>query len=72
MGAVATAERTQAEVERPQRGERSDALFDDGFTLEDRILGVWEELVTEGSAPCPVCGGSISPDGCGGCGSVLS
>jgi hypothetical protein len=71
MSAVATPERVRAGLKRPQKGE-SDSLFDDGFTLEGKILGVWEELVVEGIAPCPVCGGSISPAGCGGCGSVLS
>jgi hypothetical protein len=71
VSAVATRERP-AETERPQRDDQRVPLFDDGLTLEDRILGVWEELVVEGSARCPVCGGSISPDGCGDCGSELS
>ena len=70
MSAVATRERP-AGTERPQRDDQRAPLFDDGLTLEDRILGVWEELVVEGSARCPVCGGSISPEGCGDCGSEL-
>jgi hypothetical protein len=72
MSAVASPERSSAGLERPQRDTYDAPLFDDGFTLEDRILGVWEDVVVEGSADCPVCGGSISPDGCVGCGSHLS
>ena len=71
MSAVATRERRPAECERPQRTEREASLFDDGLTLEDAILGVWEDLVVEGSARCPVCGGSLSPERCSGCGTEL-
>lgn len=68
MTAVATTQRRSL-------CEESDAYspFDDGVTLEDRILGVWEALVVEGRAACPVCGGSMAPaTGCTGCGSELS
>ena len=72
MSAVATREREAAALERPQRGS-GPALFDDGVTLEDKILGVWEDLVVEGCAACPVCGGSMAPaTACTGCGSELS
>jgi hypothetical protein len=72
MSAVATREREPVATERPQRGERP-RLFDDGVTLEDRILGTWEDLVVEGCAACPVCGGSIAAGaGCEDCGSELS
>ncbi len=55
--------------------EHSDArLFEpDGPTLEDLVLGAWEELVAEGRAECPVCGGAMSaPAGCEGCGTELA
>ncbi len=72
MSAVATRERS-AGIELPQRVEASPRLFDDGVTLEDTILGAWEDLVVEGRAACPVCGGSMSADsGCSSCGSELS
>ena len=72
MSAVATRERERVAMERPQRDQRP-RLFDDGVTLEDRILGTWEDLVVEGSAACPVCGGSIAAgSGCEDCGSELS
>jgi tRNA(Ile2) C34 agmatinyltransferase TiaS len=44
-----------------------------GLTLEDVILGAWEDLVAGGPAECPVCGGSMrSAGGCDACGSDLS
>ena len=71
MAALATRERAVAE--RPQVDRRASKLFDPGgVTLEDSILAVWENLVAEGRAECPVCRGSISADGgCAGCGSEL-
>jgi hypothetical protein len=72
MSALATRERERVAVERPQR-DAGPRLFDDGVTLEDRILGTWEDLVVDGRAACPVCGGSIAAgSGCAGCGSELS
>jgi hypothetical protein len=72
MSAAATARQGTAVIERPQRGDRP-RLFDDGVTLEDRILGAWEDLVVEGRAACPVCGGSMVADsGCRDCGSELA
>ena len=45
-------------------------------TLEDALLGTWEDLASHGRAECLVCGGSLdeSPAGgeCGACGSSLS
>jgi hypothetical protein len=68
---VAVAERKAGSIERPQRD--TPALFDDGVTLEDLVLRVWEDLVDEGRATCLVCGGSMSPAaGCESCGSELS
>jgi hypothetical protein len=49
-------------------------LFEsDGLTLEDLVLGAWEDLVAGGPAECPVCGGSMrTAGGCGSCGADLS
>ncbi len=42
-------------------------------TLEDSILGVWEDLIHGGRARCPVCAGEMGASGgCGSCGSELS
>lgn len=42
-------------------------------SLEDSILGVWEDLTATGRAGCPVCGGAMRLEhGCDGCGSSLS
>ena len=44
-----------------------------GLTLEDIVLGAWEDLLAGGPAECPVCGGKMrSPAPCGDCGSDLS
>lgn len=44
-----------------------------GSTLEDTILGVWEDLERRGRSSCPVCGGTdLTSRGCGDCGSVLA
>ena len=57
------------------QAERSDErpFEPDGPTLEDAVLGVWEELVADGRAECPACGSAMSLlDGCEGCGAKLS
>ena len=42
-------------------------------TLEDRILGVWEDLTARGEAACPVCGGHLRAErACPDCGSHLT
>jgi tRNA(Ile2) C34 agmatinyltransferase TiaS len=44
-----------------------------GSTLEDVVLGAWEDLVAGDPAECPVCGGSMrGAGGCRSCGSDLS
>ncbi len=44
-----------------------------GLTLEDVVLGAWEDLVAGDPAECPVCGGSMRiAGGCRSCGSDLS
>ena len=44
-----------------------------GLTLEDVVLGAWEDLTAGSPAECPVCGGQMRiAGGCGDCGSDLS
>jgi len=52
----------------------SGAVRDPGrATLEDRITGLWSQLVEAGAGECPVCGEGIAAGrACGGCGSELS
>ncbi len=72
MSAVAVPQRRRFAIERPQQGGRP-RRFDDGVTLEDRILGAWEALVADGRTGCPVCGGSMAAGtGCSDCGSHLT
>ena len=69
---VATHE--SALAERPPAEASAPRLFEPGgVTLEDAVLGVWEDLVEHGCAECPVCGGSMSAaGGCESCGSELA
>jgi len=71
MSAVATA--TEPLVA-PRRLTRSvGRLFEpSGSTLEDRILGAWEDLDERGRTECPVCRGELEPAGCQSCGAELS
>jgi hypothetical protein len=63
-------------AERPPAPARPPApqLFEPGgVTLEDVVVALWDELVAEGRAECPVCGGSITRSAaCGSCGAELS
>jgi DnaJ-class molecular chaperone len=43
-----------------------------GSTLEDIVLGAWEDLRLHGRAECPVCAGELEPTGCDTCGAELS
>jgi hypothetical protein len=72
VAAVAT--REPAVTERPPAEASAQRLFEPGgVTLEDVVLGVWEDLVTRKRAECPVCGDSMSPgQGCSACGSELT
>ena len=49
-------------------------LFEPGRpTLDDRITDLWERLVADGRADCPVCGTEVAAGReCGGCGSELT
>jgi hypothetical protein len=72
VSALATRERQTVATERPQREGSSPSLFDHGYTLEDKVLSAWEDLIVEGRAACPVCGGSMAAGSpCDGCGSEL-
>jgi hypothetical protein len=66
--------RTTHSARRPVAGEV--APEPDSSTLEDALLGAWEDLASHGRAECLVCGGSLSPAAAGGecdaCGAALS
>jgi hypothetical protein len=76
---VSTALATETAVARDPAGsgrphEHSAArLFESsGSTLEDPVLGAWEDLMARGQAECPVCAGELGVGGCTACGSELS
>jgi hypothetical protein len=84
MAAVAT---DISRTRQPDRGRRTPRLTDQratgrsatrlfepaGSTLEDVVLGAWEDLVAGGPAECPVCRGRLRiSSGCEDCGSELS
>ena len=77
MGAVATSAR-ETFLAHPPTAERSaPRLFEPAgggeVSLEESILGVWEDLMTAARAECPVCGGRLHRDsGCESCGTELS
>ena len=74
MGAVATRTPPVSPADPPATKPSAKRLFEPGgLTLEDTVLGVWEDLTGEGRAECPVCGGRMRAAGaCDGCGSELS
>ena len=60
-------------AERPEMAHSPERLFEPArSTLEDRILGAWEDLVVRGHTECPVCDGELGVAGCTSCGSELS
>jgi hypothetical protein len=69
-----TALATETEVvTQPGGRDLSARLFEpSGSTLEDAILGAWEDLSSNGRTACPVCAGELRPGGCVSCGSELS
>ncbi len=72
MSAVAAGAATA--IRRPALAQEAQRLSESaGSTLEDTILGAWEDLATRGRARCPVCSGEVlTADGCEDCGSHLS
>ena len=74
MAALATRQRAVVEPETGSAKPPRARLFESqGPSLEDSILATWSELAAEGSAECPVCGGSMSaPGSCDACGAELS
>ena len=73
MSAVAT-ESNRGALTAEEMGRSAARLFEpSGWTLEDAILGVWEDLTAGNPAECPVCHGSMRvSSGCESCGSELS
>ncbi len=73
-GAVMDAARTHSEGAAFGRPElaRSKLFEPAGLTLEDIVLGAWEDLAARGSAECPVCHAELGSTGCNTCGSELS
>lgn len=75
MGAVATPARA-TRVNDPLATERPAPRHEPrtgGVSLEDSILRTWEDLVVQGSAGCPVCGGRLrAGHGCDGCDADLA
>ena len=73
MSALAT-ESKQNGLTADEMGRSAARLFEpSGWTLEDAILGVWEDLTAGNPAECPVCHGSMRvSSGCESCGSELS
>ncbi len=57
-----------------EMGRSAARLFEpSGWTLEDAVLGVWEDLTAGNPAECPVCQGAMRiSSGCQDCGSELS
>jgi hypothetical protein len=74
VGAVATDVDPRGGPAGPRPEASPERLFEPGGpTLEDLVVGAWEELVADGRTECPVCGGAMSIlGGCAGCGSDLS
>jgi hypothetical protein len=76
MSALATGERRGFVIDPPATGRSAQRLFEPRagrVSLEDAILGAWEDLTATGSAECSVCGGRMrAAAGCQTCGSELS
>ena len=76
MGATAiTPTRPHAGRERRSLPRRSAARRPEPgrATLDDRITALWDRLVADGTADCPVCGSELAAGRpCESCGSELS
>ncbi len=68
------AEMKRTELTSEEAGRSAARLFEpSGWTLEDVILGVWEDLAAGNPAECPVCLGRMRvSSGCESCSSELS
>ena len=73
MSALATESNRRA-LTAEEMGRSAARLFEpSGWTLEDAILAVWEDLTAGNPAECPVCQGRMRvSSGCGDCGSELA
>jgi hypothetical protein len=75
MSATAISERALP-GERAATEGRARRLFEPrtgSQSLEDLIVGTWDELTLSGSAACPVCRRRLErTSGCASCGSALS
>jgi len=77
VSAVATSTRSAFVSAPPETQRPAPRLFEPArsgeVSLEDSVLGVWEDLTATGRAGCPVCGGQLhAAGGCESCGSELS
>ena len=77
MGAVATPSRSTFVADPPAGEGPTPRLFEpvrsNEVSLEDVILGLWEDLTETGNAGCPVCAGVMhASGGCRDCGSELT
>ena len=72
MSATALATETAAVARRSQEHSSARLFEPSGSTLEDIVLGAWEDLALHGRTECPVCAGELEVAGCETCGSELS
>ncbi len=72
MSATALATETAIVARRSHRHSGARLFESSGSTLEDSILGAWEDLALRGRTECPVCAGELEVAGCDTCGSELS
>jgi hypothetical protein len=73
MSATATNERARPRERAAIEGGRLFEPRAGSLSLEDVIVGTWDELVVSGSAACPVCRRRMErTSGCASCGSELS
>jgi hypothetical protein len=76
VAALATRERPARVIDPPATARPAPRLFEPPggeVSLEDSILGAWEDLTLRGDAGCPVCGGRMHAAGhCPDCGSELT
>jgi hypothetical protein len=68
--------RTRSGSHRNGRRQHRNRSGGERLTLQAKLAGVWEGLLTTGAAECPVCGGAMTrlegSGSCSGCGSLLS